>query len=36
MSSQDMFLVFSPMIALSIGYAIMFGAYSYARYKRYL
>lgn len=34
MSTFELFVVFGPLIALSIGYAIMFGIMSYNEWKK--
>jgi hypothetical protein len=35
MSTSDLFIIFGPLLALSVGYAIMFGVYSYGAFKKY-
>jgi len=34
MSTSDLFIIFGPLIAYSIGLAIMFGVHSYLCFKR--
>jgi hypothetical protein len=35
MSTADLLIIFGPMLALSVGYAIMFAVHSYGVFKGY-